>query len=67
MRIFLKKIEQKHSLEEIVNYAEKFKPNSCTLMSSEMSIKQPFLLKNQLRYTLKLLNKLLFYLLFRNS
>lgn len=61
---FFKKTEQKHSLEEIVNYAEKFKPNSCTLMSSEMSISQPFLLKNELRYTLTLLNNSKIHMLF---
>jgi len=45
-------IEKKDSLQEIANFASQFQPKGFTLNTSEVKIKQPFLIKGQLRYYL---------------
>jgi len=42
--------EKKDSLQEFANLASQFQPKGFTLDASEVKIKQPFLIKGQLRY-----------------
>jgi len=42
--------EKKDSLQEFANLASQFQPKGFTLNTSEVKIKQPFLIKGQLRY-----------------
>jgi len=51
-------IEKKDSLQEIANFASQFQPKGFTLNTSEVKIKQPFLIKGQLRYDLNFLKQL---------